>query len=114
MKDQTPYKNKSVPLNLSISNQNSNKRDNSVSKKSNSVVKGSIPNGLDDRLNFSLDISNGGKSMGPGMISNVENNLKLSRISEEKLNNSMDIGGLKQESDQLTDKSIIRAAKDDL
>ena len=71
-------KNKSVPLNLSINPQKTSK-DQIYAKK---YLKQS-----EDKLNLSVDV--GGKQ---GIINrnNVDNNLRLSRISEEKLNISVD------------------------
>ena len=71
-------KNKSVPLNLSINPQKTSK-DQIYAKK---YLKQS-----EDKLNLSVDV--GGKQ---GVINrnNVDNNLRLSRISEEKLNISVD------------------------
>lgn len=50
-------------------------------------------NVTDERLNLSVDVTSkqglGGIS-GINGIQNIENNLRLSRISEEKMNNSVD------------------------
>lgn len=75
----TPNKNKSVPLNLSI-NTTKSPHDNPIKKNNNRS---------EEKLNLSVDIAiskNNNKNL-------YDNNLRLSRISEEKLNNSVsDIG----------------------
>lgn len=80
--DVTPYKNKSVPLNLSI-NQSKTPKDSIYNKKQ-------LNTGLmksDDRLNLSVDITNKSNGMNN---KNIDTNLRLSRITEEKLNISVD------------------------
>ena len=75
----TPVKNKSVPLNLSI-NQTKTPKENSSSAKKAAMFK------PEERLNISVDI---GVKGGPH-VQKIDNNLRLSRISEEKLNISVD------------------------
>eukprot|EP00347_Sterkiella_histriomuscorum_P022565 403338002 len=93
--DVTPYKNKSVPHNLSISQNNKTPKEsnshhqNALSSIYNKKQSNHTLMKPEDRLNLSVEIVNSSKQ---NQINNkiIDNNLRLSRITEEKMNNSVD------------------------
>lgn len=78
----------------SIYNKKQNLLSNSVNQSHNSSHHGrGNGNGIlgsDDKLNLSVEVVNSQKIINKGALDTSANNLKLSRISEEKMNISVD------------------------